>query len=84
MIGFICGAVGKYLTPQLKHGDVFTAMTIGLVGSVCFSWLGSEFKLYEDDSFYSLIASFIGASSLVFIYHEYVARYGTPRPPERP
>lgn len=84
MIGFMCGAFAKFFTPKLKQGDVFITMTIGLVGSVFFGWLGDKTALYDFGSYYSLIASFIGASALLFFYHEYIARYGPSRPSNRP
>ena len=83
MIGFICGAFAKYFTPKLKHGDVFICMSIGLTGSVLFYWLGTKLHLYEVDSYYGLIACFIGASSLLFFYHEYIESINTPKTPDR-
>ena len=84
MIGFMCGAIAEYLTPQLKQGDIFISMTIGLIGSVLFEWLGSVVKLYVFGDVIGLVASFIGATSLLYFYHVYITTYGPPKSPDRP
>nr|BDT29542.1 GlsB/YeaQ/YmgE family stress response membrane protein [Bacteriovorax sp. HI3] len=84
MIGFMSGAVIKVCMPKIPHGSVFTTMTIGLIGSVFFGWLGSRFGLYEYGDMEGLIASFIGAVSLLYIFYSYVAAFGLKHMKKRP
>ncbi|MBC7429021.1 MAG: GlsB/YeaQ/YmgE family stress response membrane protein [Bacteriovorax sp.] len=76
MIGFVTGAIGKYFSPELKQGDLFIAMLIGLLGSVLFGYIGSFTKLYIFGEVKGLIASFIGAVLFVTIYHYKLAKMG--------
>lgn len=84
MMGFMAGVVVKFCMPEIPHGNLFTTMTIGLIGSVSFGWLGSHFGLYEYGSFKGLIASFIGALSFLYIFYSYVAAFGLKRFKKRP
>lgn len=84
MLGFITGAVVKTLMPKVEQGCIFTTMTMGLLGSVFFGWLGSVFKLYEFGKPVSLVASLIGALSLLFFYYSYIKTYGYQAPPKGP
>ena len=71
MIGFITGAITKFLFHGMKQGEIFTTMTFGVIGSVIGGWLGSTLGLYEYGENTGLIASVIGAvlMSIVYIYY---------------
>jgi uncharacterized membrane protein YeaQ/YmgE (transglycosylase-associated protein family) len=71
MIGFMTGALVKFFVPQLRDGDLFTTMTIGLVGSVLFGWMGGALKLYPYGDNLGLIASFLGSCILLAAYYIY-------------
>ncbi len=84
MIGFMSGAIVKICMPKIPQGNIFTTMTIGLIGSVFFGWLGSRLGLYEYGDLKGLIASFIGSVSVLYIFYCYVATFGLKRLRKRP
>ena len=69
MVGFISGAIAKYFSPQLKQGDLFVTMLLGLIGSVIFGYIGSFTHLYKFGEIQGLIASFIGSVLFLTVYH---------------
>ena len=76
VIGFMSGAIAKHFSPELKQGDLFIAMLLGLLGSVIFGYIGSFTKLYKFGELKGLVASFIGAVLFVTIYHYKLAKNG--------
>jgi uncharacterized membrane protein YeaQ/YmgE (transglycosylase-associated protein family) len=76
MIGFITGAIAKYCSPELKQGDLFVAMLFGLMGSVIFGYIGSFTHLYLYGEPHGLIASFIGSTLFLTVYHYKLSKNG--------
>ena len=68
MIGFVVGALSRAFIRDMLIGEVFSAMTMGLVGSVIFGWLGSVVGLYEYGDIKGLGASTLGAVIMVAIF----------------
>lgn len=68
LIGFIAGALTRAFFHKMNMGEIFSAMTLGLIGSVSFGWLGSVLRLYEYGDNKGLIASTIGAIFTLGIY----------------
>lgn len=68
MIGFVVGALTRVFFKQMIIGEVFSAMTMGLVGSVMFGWLGSVIGFYEYGDFKGLAASTLGAIIMVSFF----------------
>ena len=71
MVGFLVGALGKFFFKRMNQGEVFTTMTMGLIGSVLGGWAGSKLGFYEFGNNYGLIASIVGASISVALYCYY-------------
>lgn len=84
MIGFMSGAIAKYLMPKIEHGGIFTTMSLGLIGAVSFEWIGSEIKFYEFGEAQGLIAAFIGAVVFLIVYYFYIRTFGYKFSEKRP
>ncbi len=82
MIGFMAGAIAKFIMPKIEQGGIFTTMALGLTGAVFFQWLGSALKLYTFGDPEGLIAAVIGALSILIMYYFYIATYGYKFPPK--
>ena len=61
IIGFISGALTRVFYRKMNMGELFSAMTVGLIGSVLFGWLGSLVRFYEYGDQKSLVASTVGS-----------------------
>lgn len=68
MIGFITGALTRYVFRKMRLGDLSMAMMTGLAGSVAGGYLGSLTGIYEYGDNKGLIASVVGALFTVGIY----------------
>lgn len=68
MIGFVTGALSRIFIRGMLIGEVFSAMTMGLIGSVMIGWIGSVVGLYEYGEPIGLWASVVGAAVMVSIY----------------
>ena len=68
MIGFISGALTRYMFRKMLLGDLSMAMMTGLIGSVAGGYLGSLTGLYEYGNNKGLVGSVIGAFITVSIY----------------
>lgn len=68
MIGFLVGALAKFIFQRMKQGEIFATMTAGLIGSVIGGWLGSRLGIYEYGTTDGLVASLIGAVIAVCLY----------------
>lgn len=68
MIGFITGALTRYIFRKMRIGDLSMAMITGLLGSVLGGYLGSLTGLYKYGELTGLYASTLGALISVGIY----------------
>jgi uncharacterized membrane protein YeaQ/YmgE (transglycosylase-associated protein family) len=68
MIGFITGALTRYVFRKMRIGDLSMAMITGLLGSVAGGYLGSLTGLYKYGDMKGLYASTLGALICVGIY----------------
>jgi uncharacterized membrane protein YeaQ/YmgE (transglycosylase-associated protein family) len=68
MIGFLIGALAKFIFRNMKQGEVLVTMSAGLVGSVLFGWLGGQLGFYNFGDTDGLVASLIGAIITVTAY----------------
>lgn len=75
MMGFMNGAVFKFCMPRIPQGHLFTAMTVGLFGSVLFGWLGASLGLYEYGDPRGLAASFAGSLICLYVFYIYIAAH---------
>ena len=61
IIGFIAGAIAKFLMPGKDGGGFIMTIILGIVGSVLFSYLGQLLGLYKEGETAGFIGSVVGA-----------------------
>ncbi len=74
MIGFLVGAFTKLFFRRMSPAQMYSTMTISLVGSIAGAGIGERLGLYDFGNNNSLIASLIGASICVSFYCYYFTR----------
>jgi uncharacterized membrane protein YeaQ/YmgE (transglycosylase-associated protein family) len=68
LIGFVVGAVAKFLMPGKDPGGIIITIVLGIAGAFVGSWLGQTIGWYESGAQAGFIASVIGAMILLWIY----------------
>jgi len=68
IIGFIAGAIAKFLMPGRDGGGIIMTTLLGIGGAVLFSYLGRSLGLYGIDDRTGLIGATIGAFIILLIY----------------
>ena len=68
IIGFIAGAIAKFLMPGKDGGGFIMTIILGIIGSILFSYIGQFIGLYSEGENAGLIGSVIGALIVLFIY----------------
>lgn len=68
LIGFVVGAIAKFLMPGRDPGGIIVTILLGIGGSMFANWLGINMGIYGAGEFAGLIGSVIGAMLLLVIY----------------
>lgn len=68
LIGFVVGAIAKFLMPGRDPGGIIVTILLGIGGSMFANWLGINMGIYGAGEFAGLIGSVIGAMLLLGIY----------------
>ena len=68
LIGFVVGAVAKFLMPGKDPGGFIITIVLGIAGAFVGSWLGQTIGWYAAGAQAGFIASVIGAMILLGIY----------------
>lgn len=68
IIGFVVGAIAKFLMPGRDPGGIIVTILLGIGGSMFANWLGINMGIYGAGEFAGLIGSVIGAMLLLVIY----------------
>lgn len=68
LIGFVVGAIAKFLMPGRDPGGIVVTILLGIGGSMFANWLGINMGVYGAGEFAGLIGSVIGAMLLLAIY----------------
>jgi uncharacterized membrane protein YeaQ/YmgE (transglycosylase-associated protein family) len=68
IIGFVVGAVAKFLMPGKDPGGFIITILLGIAGAFVASFLGRTFGLYAEGGGAGFIMSVIGAILLLLIY----------------
>jgi uncharacterized membrane protein YeaQ/YmgE (transglycosylase-associated protein family) len=68
IIGFLAGALAKFLTPGKDPGGCFITILLGLAGSFVGAYLGQALGLYQVGQPAGFIGSVIGAVILLLLY----------------
>lgn len=68
LVGLIVGAIAKLIMPGKNPGGILVTMLIGVGGAFLANWIGTAAGWYAYEGQAGIIASVIGAMSLVFVY----------------
>jgi uncharacterized membrane protein YeaQ/YmgE (transglycosylase-associated protein family) len=83
IIGFVAGAVAKFLMPGRDPGGFIITIGLGIAGSLVATWLGRQIGWYQADQSARFIGSVVGAVIILAIYRFFVRNRndrGGPRP----
>jgi uncharacterized membrane protein YeaQ/YmgE (transglycosylase-associated protein family) len=68
LIGFIAGALAKFIMPGRDPGGIIITTLLGIGGAVIFSRLGSMIGLYHSGEKAGLLGAVLGALIILWVY----------------
>ena len=74
IIGFLAGALSKWLMPGKDPGGFWLTVGLGIAGAFVATVVGRALAFYRPEDSAGLIASTLGALAILLIYH--MARRG--------
>jgi uncharacterized membrane protein YeaQ/YmgE (transglycosylase-associated protein family) len=74
IIGFIVGAIAKFVMPGRDPGGFIITILLGVAGSELATFLGRTLGWYRGDNAAGFIGSVIGAVIILAIYRFFVSR----------
>jgi uncharacterized membrane protein YeaQ/YmgE (transglycosylase-associated protein family) len=84
IIGFIVGAVAKFIMPGKDPGGIIITILLGIAGSEVGTFLGRAIGWYGPNQGARFIGSVVGAIIILAIYRWYVGRRAAPGGPVGP
>jgi len=74
IIGFLVGAIAKFLMPGRDPGGAVITILLGIAGSIVSGFIGHSAGLYTEGEPAGFIASILGAILLLALYRAVAAR----------
>jgi uncharacterized membrane protein YeaQ/YmgE (transglycosylase-associated protein family) len=68
IIGFIIGAVAKFVMPGKDPGGFIITTLLGIAGAFVANWIGGALGIYQPGDAAGFIASVLGAVLLLYAY----------------
>lgn len=68
LIGFVIGAIAKFLMPGRDPGGFIITTILGIAGAFVANWLGGAIGIYRPGEAAGFIASVLGAILLLWVY----------------
>jgi uncharacterized membrane protein YeaQ/YmgE (transglycosylase-associated protein family) len=68
LIGFVAGAIAKFVMPGKDPGGFIITTLLGIAGSLVATYLGKLVGWYEEGQGAGLIAAVLGAVLLLWVY----------------
>ena len=68
IIGFVVGAIARFITPGRSRGGFITTILLGIAGSVVATWLGRVLGWYHGGQSARFIGSVVGAVIILALY----------------
>lgn len=78
VIGFLAGALAKFLMPGRDPGGFIITILLGIGGAVLFRYVGDALNIYPDGGFLRFVGAVIGAIIILVIYRAIRGRQQTP------
>jgi len=76
-IGFLAGAIAKFVMPGKDPGGIIITILLGIGGSVLFSYLGDFLHIYPEGGFLRFVGAVVGAIIILVIYRAIRGRQQT-------
>ncbi|MGG5886915.1 GlsB/YeaQ/YmgE family stress response membrane protein [Falsiroseomonas sp. HC035] len=77
IIGFLAGALAKFLMPGRDPGGFIITILLGIVGAVVATWLGQAVGWYRAGEGAGFIGAVVGAVIVLAIYRMVIGRRAT-------
>jgi uncharacterized membrane protein YeaQ/YmgE (transglycosylase-associated protein family) len=74
IVGFIVGAIAKFIMPGRDPGGFIVTILLGICGSEVATFLGRALGWYRGDQSARFVGSVVGAIIILAIYRYYVSR----------
>jgi uncharacterized membrane protein YeaQ/YmgE (transglycosylase-associated protein family) len=68
IIGFVAGAIAKFIMPGRDPGGFIITIVLGIAGSVVATWLGRALGWYGPDQGARFIGAIVGAVVILAVY----------------
>jgi uncharacterized membrane protein YeaQ/YmgE (transglycosylase-associated protein family) len=76
IVGFIVGAIAKFIMPGRDPGGFIITILLGICGSELATFLGRSVGWYRGDQTARFVGSVVGAVIILAIYRFYLSRRG--------
>jgi uncharacterized membrane protein YeaQ/YmgE (transglycosylase-associated protein family) len=76
VIGFLAGAIAKFIMPGRDPGGFVITALLGIGGSLLATWVGQAAGWYQQGQGAGFIAAIVGAIVLLAIYHFVRSAFG--------
>jgi uncharacterized membrane protein YeaQ/YmgE (transglycosylase-associated protein family) len=76
IVGFIVGAIAKFIMPGCDPGGFLVTILLGIAGSEVATFLGRALGWYRGDQSARFIGSIIGAVIILAVYRYYLRHRG--------
>ncbi len=74
IVGFIVGAIAKFIMPGRDPGGFIITILLGICGSELATFLGRAIGWYRGDQTAQFIGSVVGAIIILAVYRFYLSR----------
>ena len=68
IIGFLAGALAKFLMPGRDPGGFIITILLGIGGALLFRFIGEQLNIYPEGGFLQFIGAVVGAIVILVIY----------------
>lgn len=68
IVGFVVGAIAKFIMPGKDPGGIFITTLIGIGGALVATWIGRAAGWYDEQSGAGFLASIVGSILLLIVY----------------
>jgi len=68
IIGFVIGAIAKFLMPGRDPGGIIVTILLGIGGSIAATYIGQHFGWYREGQPAGFIGAILGAILILVVY----------------
>jgi uncharacterized membrane protein YeaQ/YmgE (transglycosylase-associated protein family) len=68
IIGFLAGAIAKFLMPGRDPGGFIITILLGIGGALLFRFVGDQLNIYPQGGLLQFVGAVVGAIAILVIY----------------